>query len=219
MENDLKEKLNKVLFHGTLMDRAANIIIDGIDYTKLNDRADFGKGFYTTDSYALAKTTAITRYYEALQSSNNAYLPVVIKLKIVRKNILNYKIKEFYGDSLEWKRFICCDRWYNEVIKRHPEYDNNYHGKYDIVIGLTADGNLGKLGKLIKEDEYNLSNDCIKSLKPFITSFIKQIGNKTVKQNTKAYQISFHNKKLISDYIKFKDYNIIFLDKEDESYE
>lgn len=40
----LREKLSKVLFHGTLMDRAANIVVDGIDFSKLNDRADFGKG-------------------------------------------------------------------------------------------------------------------------------------------------------------------------------
>ena len=62
MEAILKDKLSKVLFHGTLMDRAANIMLDGIDFNKLNDRADFGKGFYLTDSYALAEYTALTRY-------------------------------------------------------------------------------------------------------------------------------------------------------------
>ena len=37
MKTTLKDKLSKILFHGTLMDRAESIRETGIDFTKLGD--------------------------------------------------------------------------------------------------------------------------------------------------------------------------------------
>lgn len=82
MESILTDKLSKVLFHGTLMDRAENIINSGINFEKLNIHADFGKGFYVTDSYALAKNTALLRYKQELFKNSNVSAPVVLKLKL-----------------------------------------------------------------------------------------------------------------------------------------
>lgn len=110
MESILTDKLSKVLFHGTLMDRAENIINNGIDFNKLNIHADFGKGFYVTDSYALAKNTAFLRYRQELLKNTNASIPVVLKLKLQNADYSKWKIKEFKGENLEWKKFVCTNR-------------------------------------------------------------------------------------------------------------
>ena len=219
LEQILKDKLSKVLFHGTLMDRAANIILEGVDFSKLNERADFGKGFYLTDSYALARNTALTRYNEEKQSNGSSYPPVVIRLKVKCDNLLAYNIKEFYGEDNDWKRFVCCNRWYNDVIKHNPNADNNIGAKYDIIIGLTADGKMGQLGRLIKKHNYALSDGFIKSLKPFRTTYKKIINNKVHVYETKAYQISFHNEKFVNSCVEYSDYDIIQVKKEDGYYE
>lgn len=218
MEQILKDKLSKILFHGTLMDRAANIILDGVDFNKLNERADFGKGFYLTDSYALARNTALTRYNEEKQTTGSSYPPVVIRLKVKCLNLSEYKIKEFYGENNNWKRFVCCNRWYNDIILHNPDADNNIDARYDIIIGLTADGKMGQLGRLLKQDNYALSNNFIKSIKPFITKYQRIINKKVHVYQTKAYQISFHNENFINTCIKYVDYDIIQM-KEDGYYE
>ena len=219
MKTLLREKLSKTLFHGTLMDRAANIILDGIDFDKLNDRADFGKGFYLTDSYALAKDTALTRYYQEKQSCGSAYPPVVISVKINCKNITNYNVREFYGDCKEWKKFICCNRWYNRIKNINPICENNIDLRYDIVIGLTADGKINILNKLIKKNNYCLTDSFLKKIVPYVTTYSKIIDGKRKDYYTKAYQISIHNKNFIKHCVKYKNYDIIRLGKEDEYYE
>lgn len=214
----LRDKLSKVLFHGTLMDRAANIVLDGIDFSKLNDRVDFGKGFYMTDSYALAQHTAITRYNQEVMQNRHAYPPVVLRVKISCGNLSQYNIKEFYGEDILWKRFICCNRWYQDIIKVFPDADNNIDSRYDIVIGLTADGKMSNLNRMIKTEGYALSDDFVSQIKPFKTCYTKMINNTLKVFDTKAYQISIHNKNLIKHCIKFKDYDIITR-KEDGDYE
>lgn len=216
MESILTDKLSKVLFHGTLMDRAENIINNGIDFGKLNPRADFGKGFYTTDSYALAENTAILRYNDEKQKYGASSIPVVLRLKIsIRDYITPILIKEFYGETLEWKRFVCTNRWYNKVSLSHPEYDHNYNGEYGIVIGLTADGKMKRITSAIKDDNYNLSNEFLKNVSPFQTYYMKTVNNKTQKVWTKAYQISFHDENFLKSCIIYKNYDIILLEKED----
>ena len=209
----LRDKLSKVLFHGTLMDRAAKIVLDGIDFTKLNDRADFGKGFYVTDSYALAENTARLRYHQEKLRNGSAYPPVVMRIKVSYLNAGNYKIKEFYGETDIWKRFVCTNRWNKQVLKKYPEYDNNFDLRYDIIIGLTADGKMKNIDNLVLLDSYNLSNDFLKNINPFLTHY----KDKTTKKltETKAYQISFHNMDFIKSCIRFMDYDIILARKED----
>ena len=219
MEKELKDKLSKPLFHGTLYDRALDIQINGFDFSKLNSRADFGKGFYLTDSYALAEATAITRYYQEMQTTGDASIPVILKVKIDCKNINNYQIKEFYGETDEWKRFVCTNRWAEGVLSVHSEYDNNIDLKYDIVVGLTADGKIRSFNELIEDDNYELSNDFIKNVKPFTTSYVKFENNKKKKILTKAYQISLHNKDFIDSCVRYKGCGIIDLGKEDGDYE
>lgn len=219
LEHSLKDKLSKVLFHGTLMDRAANIILDGIDFDKLNDRADFGKGFYLTDSYALAQYTALTRYKQEKMSNGTAYPPVVIRVKLYCNNFADYSIKEFYGEDNAWKRFICCNRWFSQISKIMCNFDHNTNAQYDIVIGLTADGKMSRLNKLIKEDNYSLSDPFINGIKPFATTYTKLINNKLKRFETKADQISIHNEEFARSCMKYKDYDIIRIGEEDGYYE
>lgn len=220
MEALLRDKLSKVLFHGTLMDRADNIIKNGVDFSLLKPRADFGKGFYLTDSYALAKNTAIVRYNQEKMSNKTSYAPVVMKFNILRNDFDGeIHIKEFYGESIEWKKFVCTNRWNKNVLKLHPDYDNNIDMKYDIVIGLTADGKMGNINKLIKEDNYDLSNRFLRNINPIISEFTSYSNNKKIFRTTKSYQISFHNENFVKNCIKYKTYDIIMLDKEDKHYE
>lgn len=201
------------------MDRAANILLDGIDFNKLNERADFGKGFYLTDSYALAKDTAITRYNQEKLDKGSSYPPVIIKVKVSCGDFSRYKIKEFYGEEDSWKRFVCCNRWFKNISNVITDFDHNTDARYDIVIGLTADGKMGLLNKLIKEDEYMLSDNFINKLTPYSTTYMKQFNNKPKIFKTKAYQISIHNEKFLKYCIKYKDYDIIPVRKEDGYYE
>lgn len=209
----LRDKLSKVLFHGTLMNRAANIVLDGIDFSKLNDRADFGKGFYVTDSYALAENTAKLRYHQEKLRDGTAYPPVVMRIKVNCTNIDKYIIKEFYGETDIWKRFVCTNRWNRQVLKKFPEYDNNYDLKYDIIIGLTADGKMKNIDNLIRLDSYSLSNSFLKNINPYLTYYKDKTTNSL--KETKSYQISFHNMCFIKSCIRFMDYDILLVRKED----
>ena len=209
----LREKLSKVLFHGTLMDRASSIVIDGIDFNKLNDRADFGKGFYVTDSYALAENTAKLRYHQEKQRNGSAYPPVVMKIKVKYKDACKCNIKEFYGETEAWKRFVCTNRWNKQVLEKFPNYDNNYDLKYDIIIGLIADGRMKNIDSLVRLDSYKLSSEFLRNINPYKTHYKDKNTNRL--RETKAYQISFHNINFIKSCIRFMDYDIIILGKED----
>ena len=219
MKEPLKNKLNKTLFHGTLEDRAIGIMFHGIDFSKLNDRADFGKGLYLTDSYALAEKTAITRCEGEKLAKGDACKPVILRVKVSNENFEKLNIKEFYGETNAWKRFICANRWHDGVGEAHPEYDNNVDAKYDIVIGLTADGKMGGLEKLIRQDGYNLSDSVIKDIIPFKTKYKKTFEGKEKEFPTKSYQISIHSNALIESCIDYEGYDIIELGKEDGDYE
>ncbi len=209
----LRDKLSKVLFHGTLMDRAAKIVVDGIDFSKLNDRADFGKGFYVTDSYSLAENTAKLRYHQEKLQNGSAYPPVVMRIKVNCSDITKYNIKEFYGETDVWKRFICTNRWNRQILNLFPTYDNNFDLKYDIVIGLTADGRIKNIDSLIRLDSYSLSDDFLKNINPFVTYYKDKTTNQL--KETKSYQISFHNIRFIKSCIRFMDYDILLVRKED----
>lgn len=130
-----------------------------------------------------------------------------------------YHIKEFYGEDVSWKRFICCNRWYDGVISHNPNEDNNIDLRYDIVIGLTADGKMGQLGRLIKRDNYMFSDEFLKYLTPFRTKYSKIVNNKQKVFHTKAYQISIHNKIFLDSCIKYNGYDIIRIENEDGNYE
>lgn len=218
MKTTLKDKLSKILFHGTLMDRAESIRETGIDFTKLGDKADFAKGFYLTDSYALAENTAILRYNQESMVKDNPAIPVVMKFKLNKCNLEELTIKEFYGASDEWRRFICTNRWYDKILKRYPDYDHNIDRKYDIVIGLTADGKMRNVNTILKRNNYILTEDFLKNINPLMNSYFKYVNGKRIVKRTKSYQISIHNEEFLRSCIRYKGYDIIRLEKEDEHY-
>ena len=147
-------------------------------------------------------------------SNGNAYPPVVIRVKVKCRNLSDYNIKEFYGEDVDWKRFICANRWYHNIVKIDPDIDNNVDSRYDIAIGLTADGKMSRLNRLIKEDGYSLSENFLKEIKPFKTTYSKTINSRLKYFETKAYQISIHNKTFARHCIDFKIYDIIHITKE-----
>lgn len=202
------------------MDRANNIINNGIDFNKLNNRADFGKGFYLTDSYALAKNTAKLRYEQDVMKygAEETAVPVVMRFFLRKSKLEGCNIKEFKSDEQEWKEFVCCNRWYEKLNEGYPDYDNNVDKKYDVVIGLTADGNIGRLDRWLRTNNYVLSEEFWKKVKPLKTFFPKIINGRKIIKHTVAYQISFHNQEIINSCIKYIDYDIIST-KEDGNYE
>lgn len=220
METILQDKLSKVLFHGTLMDRANNIIENGVDFSKFNSRADFAKGFYLTDSYALAKRTALSRHSQELMKHKNVSSSVIMKFSVqINKFDKELSIKEFIGETLEWKKFVCTNRWYKKVLEYNPAFDNNIDSKYDIVIGLTADGKLANINKLIKEDKYNLSEEFLKNINPLLSEYSTFSNGRKKMHKTKSYQISFHNEEFVKQCLIYKDYDIIRDEKEGGHYE
>lgn len=221
MEKELKKKLSKILFHGTLMDRADKIMSEGIDFECLNTRADFGQGFYVTDSYALAEQTAKLRYIAEVQRNGKAAPPVVMRLKVRwgKCDKSQIVVKEFWGESLEWKRFVCTNRWAQKVLRVHSNYDHNTDKRYDIVIGLVADGKMKSMNTHLENDRYMLSDSVLKRIRPFVVKYTKIVNDVIREYEAKAYQISFHNQDFINTCIVYTEYDIIKQEKEDEHYE
>lgn len=104
-------------------------------------------------------------------------------------------------------------------MEYNPAFYNNIDSKYDIVIGLTADGKLANINKLIKEDKYNLSEEFLKNINPLLSEYSTFSNGRKKMHKTKSYQISFHNEEFVKQCLIYKDYDIIRDEKEGEHYE
>lgn len=69
------------------------------------------------------------------------------------------------------------------------------------------------IDNLLRLDSYSLSSNFLKNISPFLTYYKDKSTNKL--QETKSYQISFHNAQLIKSCIRFMDYDILLVRKED----
>lgn len=75
---------------------------------------------------------------------------------------------------------------------------------------------MSDIGIKIKEDHYDLSTSFLKVIRPFKTTYMKIIWGQSVPFETKAYQISFHNKDFIDSCIRYKGYDILTIDEKEE---
>lgn len=119
---------NVFLFHGTNQDISAPRCDVG------SSARDFGKCFYTTYSWRMAKRWA---------EMNFPSHPVVNKYSLDLEKLSdgNLKIKHFVADA-DWARFVYENR--NNPKFKRPDYD--------IIIGPIADNNLKKHFMKIKTE-------------------------------------------------------------------
>lgn len=132
--NDFHNKdLLKNLYHGTTL-LHSQAIQKKINCNKSTRVKDFGKGFYITSNYNLAKQTAIKA------SNREADDPCVLEFKIDEKFYgTTYSILVFDSINSNWLGYILSNksRNKNNIIKSFPNYYTEF---YDIVYGPLADG-------------------------------------------------------------------------------
>lgn len=150
-----------VVYHGTILRHAMDICTNGVDLSKSNRYLDFGKGFYVTPNYEMAKDMAnrISEIQKRKKDIKNTF-PTVISFEYSENVNLNYK--EFNNEDIEWAKFIMANRIFPEIANKLGLKDNNYDLKYDIIIGGTADGNVAGIAsdlryKKISPEEYGLN--------------------------------------------------------------
>ena len=182
-----------ILYHGTILEYAINIGID-VSYKAAKRGTDFGIGFYTTNFYKLAVTTAYSKklLYKDKGINNT---PVVIEMKYDISNNKYFISKNFNTPSHEWKEFVCINRFPN--IKQIDEIlKTNEFGKYDIICGPVADSAMSEVSTILRKNDYNLTDIVLDSIRPY------KIDRRI------ATQISFHNQ-MLADYIKVMGYKIV----------
>ena len=150
-----------VVYHGTILRYAMDICANGIDIHKSKQYLDFGRGFYVTSDYELAKDMAnrVSEFQKRKKDIKNAF-PTVISFAYNENAGLHYK--KFEKEDTEWAKFILANRVSPEIADKLGLQENNYDLKYDIIVGGTADGSVAgiasdlRYGKLSPE-EYELS--------------------------------------------------------------
>lgn len=160
-----------ILYHGTILQYALNICENGIDLTKSKNFLDFGKGFYTTSDYNMAKNMAfrVSLHKEKIMGVKKVF-PTVISFEYEENVELNYKI--FKQENIDWAKFVLANRLTTNIAHELGLTDNNYDFKYDIIMGGTADGNIATIASNLrygrmKADEYILN----------LSDFLKENGS------------------------------------------
>lgn len=132
----------------------------------LNNRTDFGKGFYTTTDIVQAKKwTKIKKKRlekEELDNAIHQYINIYEYVENTNLNILNFE-----EATEEWLKFVFKNRQSDELVHQ-----------YDIVVGPVANDNLYQVLVGYENGIYDI-NETIKRLKTYLL----------------ANQISFHTKK------------------------
>ena len=147
------------IYHGS------TFVVEEPNLEILNNRTDFGRGFYTTtDKMQAIKWAKIKKNRLKKESLDNiqGYVNIYEYTEIPELNIL-----KFEDATEEWLNFIYKNRQSNDLIH-----------KYDIVIGPVADDNLYQVLLNYEAGVYEIE-ETIKRLKTYLLS----------------NQISFHTEK------------------------
>ncbi|WNV56942.1 DUF3990 domain-containing protein [Oscillospiraceae bacterium NTUH-002-81] len=152
------------VYHGTTLENNIDIYNNGIDLSRSNDYLDFGKGFYVTPNFELAKDMARRVAYRT-----SSKFPTVISFEYTENLELNYK--EFPCEDMKWAKFIMANRVFPKLANELGLFDSNVDLKYDIIKGSIADGRVANIasdlryGK-IKPQDYVLD----------LSDFLKEDG-------------------------------------------
>jgi hypothetical protein len=159
------------LYHGTNLRSAQNIIKHGISISKCSESTDFGQGFYTTESIQFAIKCALRK---AKRTDDDAAL---LKYEIDASKLRG--VKYFSKPTLEWCQFVINNRCGYEYFRATGAGIHNLDGKYEVVRGLTADGNV------VDFAQYCLENLCI----------VQKIDIAEIYSKTYPEQFTFHSER------------------------
>ena len=139
------------VYHGTISSCAENIIKNGNILKKGKPKVDFGQGFYTTNSYSFAKSTAKNKAEKTnLHLGERYVVPVVLKFNVDKKLLNNLNILNFTKEDIKWAQFIINNRNGFDYMKEVGSHFHNLKQKFDIVIGGIADNQISLLSKELK---------------------------------------------------------------------
>lgn len=131
-----------IFYHGTL-DIYKNSLEESISLSHSLDKKDFGRGFYLTSNYDLAKKTAErkSRRYNRRKNTNKSE-PIVLEY-IIREEYNENDCNILYFDKQdeEWFGFICSNK--NPERQVSEFFPNTWTGNYSIIYGPLADSVLG----------------------------------------------------------------------------
>lgn len=186
------------VYHGTILSGAKSIQEHGIILKKGKPKVDFGQGFYTTDSYAFAKSTAKNKAEKTNLHYGKEYTkPVILTFNINEQLLNDLNILKFDKENISWAQFIINNRNGFEYMQNVGSHFHNLKSKFDVVIGGIADNQISLLAKELKIAEAKISYNDLHNIK--------------YSYHTK--QISFHTRKSLSC-LKLVDYDIIIENKQ-----
>lgn len=175
------------VYHGTTLKYAIDICNNGIDLSKSNVHLDFGRGFYVTPDFEMAKNMA---YRVSARERQNIF-PAVLCFEYTEN--LELKYKKFDYENIEWAKFIMANRVSDNIAKELGLLDNNIEFGYDIIIGGTADGGVANIASDLRYGKISPQDYKLK-----LSDFLKEDGN------SYGTQIVFCTEKSLSciEYIK-----------------
>lgn len=181
------------VYHGTISSHAIDIGKNGIDLSRSKRYLDFGRGFYTTPDYEMAKNMA----YRALECETRKrkgtnYFPAIISFEYQYNPLLIYR--QFEYEDIEWAKFILSNRLPINISEKLGLMEHNFDQKYDIIIGGTADGSVADIASRLRFGQLKPQEYCIN-----LSDFLKRDGSSYGKQ------IVFCSEKALSciKYIKY----------------
>lgn len=145
-----------VLYHGTDNISAHNILANGINLNAGKLKADFGQGFYTTDSLVSAKSWAIAK-------SSYGLKPYIVSVEFDDTSAKKLGvIKEFEDRTLAWCQFIACNRVRSKRYLEAVQSEHNVDNKFHIVRGFIADGDVVWICKQLGHDLLPVNESIVK---------------------------------------------------------
>ena len=129
-----------ILYHGS------NTDFDTIELSKCLPNKDFGQGFYLSDSFDVARRTAL----RAVRQRGGE--PVVLVFEIDERKMRQLPFKRFtQPGNRAWAKFVLANR--NPGMAAS---DHNRDRRYSWVVGPIADDGLAFLFKMFERGYYTL---------------------------------------------------------------
>lgn len=177
-----------IVYHGTDIESACNIINNGIDLSCGDKSVDNGQGFYTTPSYDFALKRAKNTAKTASMFNGRLVQPAVIELEIDLDNAMisyDVNVKSFNGCTDDWKQFIVFNRLGKKFLKKWKidSKNHNLDAKYDIVIDETADSHIADI---VSSMRYAKSIDNLKENISKVDKSNKEYWDKQISLHTLA---------------------------------
>lgn len=177
------DKIPDTVYHGTTSCFLSSFN-EGIDLSKGNNSADFGKGFYTTSNYQQAKLWAKLKTdnrNELCENNKVCTNPMILTYTVDKKQLASLQGLLFDGSGDKWKEFIYNNRMFM-INKQISDFKNN-DAQYPFVYGEVADSKISRIMYKVKTGKMNYQ-DFKSALEP-LHSF-------------QSDQLSFHSKEALS---------------------